>query len=174
MANFFQKMIYNLSVAIPVGVLTAIIWIIQKKTYIIPTIIISVCVLVLIVFIASFCYGNRRIAPILIRTVELSPHDSWVCLYIITYLLPFASVVVDDFNVYIISTISVIVILLLGFSNINCPSPLLMMGGYHFYQATAENGISNYVVISKRKIRHKKELKKVKRVFEFLLIDVEV
>jgi hypothetical protein len=35
-------MIYNLSVAIPVGVLTAIIWIIQKKTYIIPTIIISV------------------------------------------------------------------------------------------------------------------------------------
>jgi hypothetical protein len=49
-----------------------------------------------------------------------------------------------------------------------------MMGGYHFYQATAENGISNYVVISKRKIRHKKELKKVKRVFEFLLIDVEV
>ena len=52
------------------------------------------------------------------------------------------------------------------------PSPILSVMGYHFYQVNAANGISGYVLISKRKIRNAKDVKAVKRIFEFLLLDV--
>lgn len=48
-----------------------------------------------------------------------------------------------------------------------------ILRGYHFYSVSAENGISNYILISKRSLRNSKHLKSVQRIFEYLLLDTE-
>ena len=65
------------------------------------------------------------------------------------------------------------VILVAPFVNSAVPNPFLFLRGYHFYQIGIQNGVSGYVLISKRKIRNAKEIKRVNWVFEFLLKDVE-
>ena len=76
-----------------------------------------------------------------------------------------------NFIILILAIIAILVGILIPFMNSAMPHPLLVLKKYHFYQLATENGISSYVLISKRKIRNKKEIKVVGRLFEFLLIE---
>lgn len=173
MTNNLQKLIYNLSAASPICFVFAVIWYIQKKTYIVPAICIGVGILLTVLFFVSFAYGLKHLAPISIRTSDISPNDSWIVLYIFTYLFPFASMVIDDFNLIICGIIAFLVASAAPFVNSAIPNPLLSIKKYHFYQVSGENGISGYVLISKRKYRKKQDLKYVNRMFDFLLMDAE-
>ena len=166
MPNRLQKFIYNVSAAAPICITFAVVWYIQKQTWIVPLMCVTVCLLLVVTFAVSFSYGTRHLAPISIRTNDISPNDSWFVVYIFTYLLPFASIVIDDFEL-------IIILLAAPFINSAIPNPFLFAKRYHFYQISGENGISGYVLLSKRILRKKQDLKLVNRISDFLLLDVE-
>ncbi|PWL82888.1 MAG: hypothetical protein DBY24_02735 [Prevotellaceae bacterium] len=171
MPNFLQKWIYNLSSAAPLCLIFAFVWWTDKHTWKVPLVFIGICVALILSLEVSFSYFRRNLPPISVRVDEISPHDAWIIAYIISYVVPFASVVIDDFNVVLSCSIAIAIILIAPFVNSAVPNPLLLIKGYHFYQVKAKHGVSGYVLISKRKIRNADELKHVKRVFEFLLLD---
>lgn len=173
MGNGLQRFIYNLSAAAPLGFIFAFVWYWQKKTIYIPCISICIGSILIIFFMISFAYGKRHFAPIIIRTSDISPYDGWIILYIITYLFPFSSLAIKDFNMVIFMGIIAALIVAAPYVNTAIPNPLLFFLGYHFYQLSAEHGISSGVLISKRKLRKAKDVKTVNRIFDFLFLDTE-
>lgn len=173
MENGFQKMLYHLSAASPICFVFSIVWVIQKSTWKVPIICTLIGSIVILFFCKSFNYGLKNLAPIPIRTSDISPNDGWIVIYIFTYLFPFTSIVLDDFNLNICAIIAFLMASVAPYVNSAIPNPILFFKRYHFYNVSAENGISGYVLISKRKYRNKQELKLVNRVFDFLLIDEE-
>ena len=75
MGNGLQKMIYNLSAASPILFVFSVIWLIQKKTWILPAICVVLGIGIIFVFAKSFSYGLKNLAPIQIRTSDISPND---------------------------------------------------------------------------------------------------
>lgn len=173
MANVLQKFIYNISSITPMLLIFSLVWKIQKGTNEVPVVLLSFSFLVMILFSISFAYAKKNLAPISIQTTEISPHDSWVICYIITYLLPMSGLVIDEWNISVTGIIAAVITILIPYINSAIPNPLLAIRGYHFYKVNAENGISEYVIISKRKYRNKKDLSVVTRIYEFLLLDKE-
>ena len=171
MPNILQKWIYNLSSAAPLCLIFAVVWWVDQQTLIVPLICVLVFTFLLITFEISFAFCKRNLPPIRIRIEEVSPHDAWIIAYLISYVVPFASIALEDFNLYVSCTIALAIILVAPFVNSAMPSPLLFIKGYHFYQIKAKQGVSGYVLISKRKIRNAGELSYINRVFEFLLMD---
>lgn len=174
MANNLQKLIYNLSAISPLCFVFAVLWYIQKQTLIVPVICVGIGIILILCLAVSFSYGKKHIAPIIIRVTDISPHDGWVVAYIISYIIPFASMAIKDFDIVICGIIAVILIVIVPFVNSAIPNPLLMCRKYHFYQISEENGVSGYLFISKRRLRKANDIKTIKRVFDFLLIDTVV
>lgn len=173
MANKVQRFIYNLSSAAPLAFVLALIWYQQHKTTQIPIVFVSIGLVLIMLLYLSFAYWKRHIASIAIRATNISSNDGWIAAYIIAYLVPFASIALDKFNLEVSIIIAFALILILPFVNSAIPNPLLFVCGYHFYSVSAENGISNYILISKRSLRNSKHLKSVQRIFEYLLLDTE-
>lgn len=173
MANNLQKLIYNLSAIAPLFLIFAILWYIQKQTQLISILCICGCIFLILCFEASFFYAKKHVAPIIIRVTDVSSHDGWVLAYIFSYMLPFASMAIKDFDIIICGIIAAVFIFIIPFINSVIPNPLLVFSKYHFYQISTETGISGYLLISKRKLRKAKDVKTIKRVFDFLLIDSE-
>lgn len=171
MANTIQKLLYFFSAIAPVCITFSVVLIIQGKGIMFPVILISVSVIGVVLFIVSFRYGNKNVAPMTIRVTDVSTSDLWILGYVFSYLLPLGNIVIDEWNLYILVGISLIISVVIPFINCAIPHPLLLFGRYHFYNLTTENGISSYILISKKKIRNKKEIKMVGRIFEFLLIE---
>lgn len=173
MGNKFQKLLYNLSAAAPVCFVFSIVWLIQKKTWQLPVVCVAIAIAIILLFYKSFEYGLKNLSPIPIRTADISPNDNWIVIYILTYLLPFASIVIDDFNLIVCSAIALLIAIVAPFINSAIPNPLLFIKKYHFYQVGGEHGISGYILITRKKYRSKQELKTVNRMFDFLLLDAE-
>ena len=173
MASVFQKLIYDVSLASPLLIVFALVWYIQKKSCIIPLICVATSVVFIICLLFSFSYGKKHLAPIQIRINHISPKDNLAFIYVFTYILPFASIVIDDYNPVVFLTIAILIILVAAHTNTSPPNPILLIKKYHFYSIDAGNGVGGYVLISKRKLRKKQDLKAVNRVFEFLLLDSE-
>lgn len=174
MANNLQKLMYNFSAILPLCFVFAALWYIQKQTLIVPIICAGIGIILILCLAVSFSYGKKHIAPIIIRVTDISPHDGWIVAYIISYIIPFASMAIKDFDIVICGIIAVILIVIVPFVNSAIPNPLLMCRKYHFYQISEENGVSGYLFISKRRLRKANDIKTIKRVFDFLLIDTEV
>lgn len=171
MPNTLQKCIYIFSSAVPLLLTFAIVWYVQKRTIIIPLICIIVSLVLLISFIASFRYLKKNLPLISIKITGISPYDSSVIVYLISYVLPFASIALKDLNLLLAGTISLAVIIVAPFINSAFPNPLLTVCGYHFYRVSTENGVADYVLITKKKLRSNNDLQYVKRIFEFLLLE---
>ena len=173
MPNFLQKWLYNLSAGAPLLLVFAIVWYCEKRIWIVSAVCVGLATLLMVLMLVAFSYGKRNLPPIIITVTDVSPNDAWIVAYIISYILPFASMALDDYNLLLLFSTSVAIVLVAPFVNSAVPNPLLALSRYHFYQITSENGVSGYVLISKRKIRSAKDVKRVNRVFEFLLEDVE-
>ncbi|WP_130837705.1 hypothetical protein [Lachnoclostridium sp. Marseille-P6806] len=173
MGNISQRFIYNLSAAAPLCFIFALVWYWQKKTRDISCIAICIGIVLVILFIVSFAYGKRHFAPIKIRINDIAPYDSWVIVYIITYMFPFASLAIKDINLIICVIIAGMLIMAAPCVNTAIPNPILFLRGYHFYQVSGEHGISGSVLISNRKLRKAKDVKTVNRIFDYLLLDAE-
>lgn len=173
MGSKLQKQLYNISSAAPVCFTFAFVWYMQKKTIVIPLTFLIIGMVLIGMMCLSFSYGKRNLAPITIRTSDISPNDGWIIAYIITYMLPFANMVIDEWNLILCGGLAIIIMLCVPFVNTAIPNPILFIRGYHFYQISAENGVSGYVLISKRKLRRKQDLKVINRMYEFLFIDYD-
>lgn len=173
MANKLQKLIYNLSAASPLCFTFAILWYIQKQTLIVPAICVCLGSFFMLCFARSFSYAKKHVAPIMIRVTDISPKDGQMAAYVISYMLPFASMAIDDFDITVCGIIATALIAIILFANSVTSNPLLFLRKYHFYEISAENGVSGYLLICKRDLRNAKHITTVKRVFEFLLIDSE-
>lgn len=171
MANTIQKLIYYFSAVAPVCITFSLVWIIQGKGIVLPVILVSTSLVVVVLFSVAFRYGYKNIAPTTIRVTDISTDDLWLLGYVFSYLLPLANMVIDEWNLFILAGISLTIGVVIPFINCAIPHPLLFFRGYHFYNLTTENGISSYILISKKKIRNKKEIKLVGKIFEFLLIE---
>lgn len=171
MANTIQKLLYFFSAISPVCITFSVVWIIQGKGIMFPAILVSTSVIGVVLFIVSFRYGYKNIAPMTIRVTDVSTGDLWILGYVFSYLLPLGNMVIAEWNLFILAGISLIIGVVITFINSAIPHPLLFFSGYHFYNLTTENGISSYILISKKKIRNKKDIKAVGRIFEFLLIE---
>lgn len=171
MPNFLQKLIYNLSTVVPLLFIFSIVWLFQKRTFYIPIIAAVLGIVIISMFEVSFAYGKKNLPLIDINVTNISPYDGWLVVYIITYMLPFASVILKDFNVIVCAFIAAVLAFVTPFVNTAIPNPLLFIKGYHFYKIESQNGISEYVLISKKKIRSSSDIRLVKRIFEFLLFD---
>ena len=149
MGNISQRLIYNLSAAAPLCFIFALVWYWQKKTRDISCIAICIGIILVILLMISFAYGKRHFAPIIIRTNDIAPYDSWVIVYIITYMFPFASLAIKDINLIICVIIAGVLIVAAPCVNTAIPNPILFLRGYHFYQVSGEHGISGSVLISR-------------------------
>lgn len=173
MPNVIQKALYNISAGVPLCFVFAIVWWNQKHTYWLPMICIAMGIVLMILFGMSFRYFKENLPPISVRISSVSPNDKWVLAYGISYLMPVASMAIQDFNLILAGAIGCVGILIAPFANSSMPNPILFFMGYHFYDVSTENGMSGYVLITKKKLRNKNNIKLAKRVFEFLLLHEE-
>ena len=173
MLNLLQRCIYNLSSFAPLCLIFAFVWWTEKRTWFIPLVCVIAFAVLLLLFMASFLYCKKYVPPISIRISDISSCDGWIVTYLISYALPFASIALKNFNVILSGVIAFTIIVVALFVNSAIPNPLLFLCGYHFYHISTENGVSNYVLITKRKLRNNKSIKYIKRLFEFLLLDEE-
>lgn len=178
MANRFQKFIYYLSAEVPVLMVIAIVWLIEKSTWRKPMvlnwavsiILIVVAIALIIVFNAFFKKAETELSVMDILGSEYKCIDGWLVGYVVSYLLPFASLALGDVIWIVLGVIIVLLMVILVFSDHVTPHPLLFCKGFHFYELKVEGLASDYKVISKKQIRNAKDIRKVSRVFEFLLI----
>ena len=173
MPNFLQKWLYNLSAGAPLLLVFSIVWYCEEMTWTVPIVCSCISIALIVLMLVAFAYGKRNLPPITITVTDVAPHDAWIVAYIVSYLLPFASMAMEDYNLLLLFSISAAIVLLAPFINSAIPNPILALFRYHFYQISAENGVSGYILISRRKIRNARAVKRVNRVFEFLLEDVE-
>ena len=175
MTNAIQRIIYYISNTVPLLLMTGLVWYIQNKTLIVPLVMFAVALFITTVFAICFAYGKNNCSIKLINVSSISSKDNWILAYIITYLFPFAHLVISDYNTVLLVSAGLILALVIVPAILALPNILLFVGGYHFYEiGTDDTGISDYLLISKRKrIRNKTEIKTVFRVFEKLLMDTK-
>ncbi|SDH83230.1 hypothetical protein [Desulfosporosinus hippei] len=170
MINRLQKGIWILSISAPIWLGFAISWWVMKKTWM-PSVIAVVVASVLIAFLTmSFKNALKRLSLIEIHAKKVTQNDRPVILYMISYIFPFASIAFDKYNPLLFFGFASLVYLSMIFSNSMSANPLLFIIGYHFYDVECENGIGNYLLMTKVIIRNKDEVGVVNRVTEYFLI----
>ena len=172
MINKFQKGCWILSSGAPIFIAFSIAWYFSKSTYM--TSIVSAIAAAIFIIIAFVIFNaiKTKLPELQLTVKKIAQNDRHIIGYSLAYLLPFASIVFDKYNPYVFLGIAVIIFIIMLKANTPTANPLLFFVGYHFYDVEAENGIGNYLVISKRAIRNKDEIKNVIRITEYLLIDV--
>lgn len=175
MANWIQRLIYNMGNAVPLAVLTALAWYYQNRTWLVPIVLLGVAICIVIVTIVCFRYARNNCSVKQINVSSISSRDSWVVVYILTYMFPFATLAINDFNIILLIVVVLTLLLTIGQATMAVPSMLLFFCGYHFYKIEViGTGVADYLLISKRKrIRSNESIKTVQRVFEKLLVDTE-
>lgn len=174
MANKLQKFIYNLSAVAPMGIVFSALLYAEKGKSLLC--LVGGCVsLIIIIYEFVFIFlSKKRFPPIIQGFKDVSNNDKLVISYVITYLLPFSSLVVDSINWKLIFPICFVAALIMAFSNFTIPNPMLFLAGYHFYSAKTDNGAQSIVIISKRAdYRSADEIKKCRRIFEDLVVCLE-
>lgn len=175
MANGIQRAIYNLANAVPLAIMTALVWYLEFKTWRIPGILLAVAIVVTVLFAICFCYGKNNCSIKSINVSRIISKDSWLVAYVIAYMFPFTYMVMADFRIVSLIVVGIMLILVFIPALMALPNILLFIVGYHFYELETEStGVGDYILISKRrKIRNKTDVKMVMRVFERLLIDTK-
>lgn len=173
MPNFLQKIIYNLSASVPLLIMSSAVWVIQNHTLKVPICMIIFAAIITILFFISFHKMKLDLPIINVTVTNVAPYDRWIITYIISYILPFSSLVLKEINFLIFIVVAGLIVILAPYINNAIPNPFLLFMKYHFYKIETGNGVSDYVLISKRKIRKSSDVKSVKRIFEYLLIEIK-
>lgn len=171
MANVFQRIIYYASCATPIAITFSIVWCIQEQTYLVPTIMILIGIFILFLFKKSFSYALKSAQITTVTVSEVIPKDGWVLAYIISYLFPFVSFVIEEVDYLLFGILSVLFVVVAGCTHSATPNPILWVFGYHFYELKSEHGMSGYIYACKGKLCTPKDIKTAKRYFDLLLID---
>lgn len=172
MMNTISMIIFKLAAAVPLLLIFSAVYYLKTQKLIILLSFLGVIALICIFSIIAFSYGKRHLSPIQIRVSEITHNNKLKKDYVVTYIIPIITAFLD--NTYLVKIVVIFVILLFIICFMNdksSPNILLLFGGYHFYQVSTENGISNYLLLSKRILRNKQDVKVVGQMFEYLLLD---
>lgn len=188
MANRLQKMLFNLSTLSPIAFFIAVVWWIQcgltevvletgnihltcKAVTISAIGLIAIIFAFYSVFLVKISCENLEIVPVSATAVK-SKGSLAVCA-IISYILPFSNLVLDEYNGWLTVVIVGIALIFLFLSNTVWPSPVLLLFGYHFYEIANVNGGDEFPMISKRiAIKDAKTIKKVITLWDYFMIEV--
>jgi hypothetical protein len=178
MANRFQKLIYFLSAESPILVMVAIVWLIEKSTWIkpisiswkVPTLLIIVSVFLILTFNRAFNYGKENLQKTHVTCSDISGGDAWIVAYIITYMLPLAEFQFGEIIKPVVGIMIVLLLMTMTFTDFMTPHPILYLRGYHFYSLDVEGAHNDYHLVSKKKIKRASDVKEVSQIFEFLLL----
>lgn len=175
MANGLQRAIYNLANAVPLAVMTALVWYLEFKTWRIPVVLLAAAAAVAVLFAICFYYGKNNCSIKSINVSKIISKDTWLVAYVIAYVVPFAYMVTPDCHIVSFIVVGLMLVLVFIQAIMALPNILLFLVGYHFYEIETEStGVGDYMLISKRRrIRNKTDVKTVMRVFEKLLIDTK-
>lgn len=171
MANIFQRIIYYASCATPIAITFSIVWYTQEHTCVVPAIMVLLSIIVLLIFKKSFTYALDSVQTTTITVSEVASKDGWIRAYVISYLLPFVSFVIDDVDYVLFSILSVLFVIVSACTHSATPNPILFFVGYHFYELKSEHGMSGYIYACKGELCNPKDIKNAKRYFGLLLID---
>lgn len=172
MAGKIQKILFSLSTISPVLICFAVVWGLTGNS-IAVSIVFGSAGLLLSLYVLLFVSVYKKkyeITPVAIDSV--SPDDKLVIGYIVSYIVPFASIVFKDFNPVLSLAIGAIIGIVLSVSNFICPNPLLLAFGYHFYRVSTVDGADDYCLISRRPtIPNKATIRYVRTVFGYFLVE---
>ena len=189
MANKFQKLLFNLSTVSPIAVFLVAVWWIQcgvaEVTAAAGTIqlttssvIVSIIGLIALLFsfysviIVKICRKHCEVVAIQAKTVE--SNDRMAIGAILSYLLPFATLTLSNYNQWLSLAIFILAFLAVVLMNTVLPNPVLMCWGYHFYKISNANSAAGFTLISKReKIKNAETIQKVIPVWDYFLIEEE-
>ena len=189
MSNRLQKLLFNLSTVAPLGfILVLVYWTQQNVPPIIDSDVGKIVVLrqhTFLIILAFAClywsfYGTffireckKKLERVHIAVDSISNCDGWAISIFVTYVLPLASFVFDDYNQLISVGVLLLLVIIAALSNAVLPSPLLIIKGYHFYSVTNVDGGGEFFLISKRRrINNRKTVKKVVCAFDYLMIEM--
>lgn len=188
MANRFQKFLFNLSTMFPlVFILALVYWIEQEvpplingengELQLVPQSIFLMSIMLVSVFFSLYSLFfvricRRRLEPIPIAIDTIVSNDAWVIAVLLSYVLPAASFVFTDNNLYIAGAIIVVLLLVLAISNVIFPNPLLMLEKYHFYKITNVDGGGEICLLSTRAgIVNRDSVSEIICAFDYLAIE---
>lgn len=180
MANRFQKFIYYLTAEAPAFFVLGLIWFIKKsewgKTIVlswkVPVFLLFVTVFLIVLLIRFFKKAKSSLSIANVKGENFRSVDGWLVVYVVTYLLPLAYIPWGDVVWIVLILILLILMVVLTFSDIATPHPLLFGMGYHFYELNMK-GKTGFIIISKKQVQNVNEFKKVSQLFENLLIETE-
>lgn len=175
MGNVVQRFIYLISNVVPMLFMGALVWWLQKQTWQVPVLLVAVGIVITFIFYWSFDNTYHKLSSKTINISGVESQDNWFVAYVLAYLLPFANLVIQDYNIVDVSVIVLIVLVVIVPAVFSLPNFLLYLRGYHFYKVESEStGVKDYVLASKKKkYRKSTDVGIVVRMFEKLLIDVE-
>lgn len=171
MGNTLQRIIYYASCATPIAFTFSIVWCIQEHTCLVPSIMILISIFIFILFKKSFSYALKSAQITTVNVIEVIPKDGWILAYIISYLFPFVSFVIDDVDYLLFGILSVLFVIIAGCTHSATPNPILWSFGYHFYELKSAHGMSGYIYACKGKLCTPKDIKTARRYFDLLLIE---
>lgn len=175
MGNKLQNIIYTGSNIVPLLLVGSLVLGFQSKDWKCSWILIAVAITIMTVFYCDFAIVSSKLSTKKINVSGVESKDSWILGYIITYFLPFATMMFKDYNIIILSMVALAWIVTSIFAVFAVPNFLLYLIGYHFYKLeTDSTGIKDYLLITKKKrYRKNTDVNAVIRLFEKTLIDVE-
>lgn len=187
MANKFQKFLFNLSTISPIVVFTVIVWWIQcgkaetiakdgSPDITTKAILISILGVLGIVFsfysVIVISMSRKKLEIVEISVNSVKSKDGWLIGVIISYILPFSCLTIKDYNVWLLSAIVAIGLLIIAFNNTIFPNLILFIGKFHFYEISNTNGGEDFLLISKRdSIKNAKTINKVITVWDYMMIE---
>ena len=168
MIRLFWKVVYDLSMLLPVFLLATYIYhqnLPYFALYLLLTIFIS---------LASITYPflfKRFINNDTLSIASISPYDSFFeCLT--TYSLPLLSLLLG-LEPHYFTLMILLICVLLAYSSTGIPNPVFRMLGFHFYKIDLDNGVGNLILISKRNISECKDVSAGKLISDYLIMDTD-
>ena len=189
MANWLQRMLFNLSTASPISSFICVVWWIQHgseellmeagKYHITAK---AIIVSIIGIFGLVYAFYSVLIVKVSIKKLEIVPisvssvksTDKKAIAAVITYISPFSNILLKDYDFWISLSIIVIAILFVLLSNTVWPNPILILLGYHFYEISNVNGSEELLLVSTRKtIQNVKTINKVITLWNYFMIEVK-
>lgn len=166
-------MIFNLSITIPWFLSMGVVDIITGKVKY-GIFFLSVTAFVCLIQMSLLRWNKKNLMPKNINVASVNPTgDNWLVIYIVSYILPFLETIKEtNFSYVKYISIGVLLLSIIMRSNSSVNNPYLLLLKYHIYDISDENGIQ-YILLSKKKIRNKNHVKKVWRIMEYVLMEVD-
>lgn len=175
MLGWFQKCVYYLLALCP-PILLSIIPLIEEYFDIALLSAAGVLIFAIYMFVSlrwlKWCTTKIPTTNVVLSSVE--PYDIQNMTVLLTYILPMVSMMLtDDTNILIGVFLVVFMFIVTTLMNTVLPNPFFIFR-YHLYKVSIRDGVSGFLLMSKRQLTSVKQVKKIYWVFDYFGIDADV